>query len=80
MSRSRLWRIKEKNTSSRKKFKCKSPEAETNLTAPRIAGKPMKSPHSEARYSEAGGSIGREWRIKSERLGEAKSDRCFRPS
>lgn len=53
MSRSRLWRIKEKNTSSRKKFKCKSPEAETNLTAPRIAGKPMKSPHSEARYSEA---------------------------
>ena len=28
-------------------------EAETNLTAPRIAGKPMKSPHSEARYSEA---------------------------
>ena len=55
-------------------------EAETNLTAPRIAGKPMKSPHSEARYSEAGGSIGREWRIKSERLGEAKSDRCFRPS
>ena len=25
------------------------------MTAPRIAGKPMKSPHSEARYREARG-------------------------
>ena len=41
MSRSRLWRIKVKNTPSRKNFKCKSPGAETNLTAPRIARKPM---------------------------------------
>ena len=41
------------DTYSIKNLKCKSPEAETNLTAPRIAGKPMKSPHSEARYREA---------------------------
>ena len=37
----RLWRIKVKNTPGRENFKCKSPEAETNLTAPRIAGKPL---------------------------------------